>query len=410
MLCSARAACRWLAREAGGFARHQRVPQRDEGNVLTIDFVYFDAGGGHRAAATALREECARQQRPWQVRLVNLQEVLDPLDVFRKVTGIRLQDIYNKMLARGWTLGSPQLLPAMQQVIRAYHHPGVRLLKKYWSEARPDMVVSLIPNLNRAVFDGLRAALPRVPYVTILTDLADYPPHFWMEKQEQYFICGTGRAAEQALKMGHAPERVLRASGMILQPKFYEPIKEDRAAERTRLGLRPDLPTGLVLFGGQGSRAMYGITERLDAARSGVQLILICGKNEKLAARLRGRKWRMPVFVEGFTREVPYYMRLSDFFIGKPGPGSLSEALHMKLPVIVERNARTLPQERFNTEWVRENSFGMVVRSFREITQAVEHLLEPGFYARCRASAAQLKNCAVFEIPNMLERILSKPA
>ena len=44
----------------------------------------------------------------------------------------------------------------------------------------------------------------------------------------------------------------------------------------------------------------------------------------------------IPMFVEGFTKEVPYYMRLSDFFIGKPGPGSISEALAMKLPVLVE--------------------------------------------------------------------------
>ena len=30
--------------------------------------------------------------------------------------------------------------------------------------------------------------------------------------------------------------------------------------------------------------------------------------------------------VVGFTSEIPYYMVLSDFFIGKPGPGSISEA------------------------------------------------------------------------------------
>ena len=46
----------------------------------------------------------------------------------------------------------------------------------------------------------------------------------------------------------------------------------------------------------------------------------------------------MPLFVEGFTAEMPYYMQLSDFFIGKPGPGSISEAIAMRLPVIVESN------------------------------------------------------------------------
>ena len=58
-----------------------------------IDFLYFDAGGGHRAAATALKAVLEQLGRPWEVRLVNIQEVLDSLDVFRKVTGIRLEDI-----------------------------------------------------------------------------------------------------------------------------------------------------------------------------------------------------------------------------------------------------------------------------------------------------------------------------
>jgi hypothetical protein len=73
------------------------------------------------------------------------------------------------------------------------------------------------------------------------------------------------------------------------------------------------------------------------------------------------------------------YMRMSNFLIGKPGPGSLSEALHMRLPVIVERNAWTLPQERFNTDWVRENGFGIVVKSFRDIVPAVDQNAPPGF-------------------------------
>ena len=76
--------------------------------VKRVHFLFFDAGGGHRAAATALKSVIEQQNRPWDVRLVNLQEMLDSLDIFRKVTGIRLQDMYNLMLAKGWTLGSAQ--------------------------------------------------------------------------------------------------------------------------------------------------------------------------------------------------------------------------------------------------------------------------------------------------------------
>ena len=142
---------------------------------------------------------------------------------------------------------------------------------------------------------------------------------------------------------------------------------------------------------------MYEIARSLDT-----QLICICGKNEELAGRLRGLRRSAPMLVEGFTKEVPYYMRLADFFIGKPGPGSISEALAMQLPVIVERNAWTLPQERYNTEWVTENELGLVLPNFRGIGAAVKELLKPEQYARFRANAAAQNNRAVFEIPKIL--------
>lgn len=375
--------------------------------VKKLDFIYFDAGGGHRSAAMALEQVIDQQQRPWEIRMVNLQEQLDALDVFRRFTGIRLQDYYNLLLKKGWTLGSDQLLKVLHLVIRLFEPKLVALLRDFWRTGRPDMVVSLIPNFDRALKLSLDEGLPGTPLVTILTDIADYPPHFWIEQQEQYLICGSDRAVEQARALGHQERFILRASGMILNPRFYQPIEADRRAERQRLGLNPEWPTGLVLFGGEGSALMIEIAQRLEAIGRPLQLILVCGRNQTLAEKLRAMPHRIPMFVEGFTREVPYYMHLSDFFIGKPGPGSLSEAIAMKLPVIVERNAWNLPQERYNCDWVREQDVGMVLPNFRSIGEAVGQLLEPATYDRMRANAAALENRAVFEIPGMLEEIMA---
>jgi hypothetical protein len=369
-----------------------------------LDFIFFDAGGGHRAAANALRAVMERQQRPFEIRMVNLQELLDSMDIFRKLTGLRLQDVYNLMLERGWTLGSAQLTVGMHAVIRLFHGKQVRMLEAFWRRSRPAMVVSLVPNFNRALGESLRKALPGVPLVTILTDIADYPPHFWIERQEQHFVCGSDKAVEQALEMGHPATRVHQVSGMILNPKFYEiePLSDQfRAAARADLGFDPERPVGLVLFGGQGAAVMEEIATRLDK----YQLLLICGHNQRLRSRLDGMPHTAPIFVEGFTREIPHYMQLADYFIGKPGPGSISEAVAMRLPVIVERNAWTLPQERYNAEWVREQGIGIVLPNFRGIERAVEELLEPAAYARFRAATARCHNRAVFEIPDILERV-----
>jgi 1,2-diacylglycerol 3-beta-galactosyltransferase len=247
--------------------------------------------------------------------------------------------------------------------------------------------------------------------VTVLTDIADYPPHFWIERQEQYVICGSKRAAGQARQLGIPDQRVLRTSGMILNPKFYAPGMDDRHGERMRLGLDPDRPTGLVLFGGEGSREMLRIAKALNRADSGVQLILLCGKNDSVAGELRAMKKRIPMLVVGFTREVPFFMDLADFFIGKPGPGSISEALAKRLPVIVERNAWTMAHERYNAEWIEEQGVGVVVRNFpAEIGDAVRRLLAPENYGRFRQRAGAIRTSAVYEIPDLLESVLTNGA
>jgi 1,2-diacylglycerol 3-beta-galactosyltransferase len=311
------------------------------------------------------------------------------------------EDIYNTRLARGWSAGLSQELKLLQAVIRFSRRSMAQRLKRYWRKTTPDLVVSLIPNFNRMMYEGLAAAKLGTPYVTILTDFADYPPHFWIEPdQKQHFICGTAKAAAQARAMGYGDERVHRTSGMIIRPDFYLDEPLDRRRELGRLGLDPDRPTGIVMFGGHGSRVMQTIAKRLDDT----QLVLICGHNQALEQRLAGMSASAPRLVVGFTAQIRYYMQLCDFFIGKPGPGSISEAVQQGLPVIVVGNTWTMPQERYNIEWVKENNAGIVLDSFRSVREAVAEIVS--HLHEFRASMAHINNRAVFEIPDILERIM----
>ena len=377
--------------------------------MKTLELVFFDAGGGHRSAANALCEVVKQQGRDWDMRLMNLQELLDEIDVFRKITGLRMQDVYNLILRKGWTLGSTEMLPLMHGIIKLYHPTQVKLLKKYWAGREASLIISVIPNFNRALYDSLAQTMPGVPMVTILTDMSDYPPHFWIEKQSQYFICGTERAYDQAMEMGHPKDRLFLTSGMILNPRFYQPVSVDRERERETLGLDPKLTTAMLMFGGEGSAKMLDIAHRLNNSGLSLQIIAICGKNKKLENALRNMPRRIPMHVEGFTREVPRFMRLADFFIGKPGPGSISEAIAMELPVIVESNAWTLPQERYNVKWVEEKGVGIGLSSFRkQIVSAVRRMIDVNEQRQFRNHVKALNNRAVFEIPGILQTIMEK--
>ncbi len=368
-----------------------------------IHLIYFNAGGGHRASARALEAVLKNTHPHWNVRLVNLFEVLDSRQVYKRVTGVAPEEFYNRQLAKGWTMAMTPELRILQAFIRLTHQVMVKRLQEHWIETEPDMVVSLVPNFNRAMYESLVSSLPGVPYVTILTDLADNAPHFWIEKnQQQHFICGTDKALEQARAAGHPDSHIHASSGMLLHPDFYKKPEIDRREQLIAAGFDPDKPVGLVMFGGHGSKTMIKIAKQL----SDVQMIYICGHNAALVKKISKMQTRAHKLVEGFTTQMPIFMEMADFFIGKPGPGSISEAIRKDMPVIIVCNKWTMIQERYNGEWVTKNGLGIVLPSFAKVNTAVHHLLENLDSYRQRVKAQD--NQAVFEVPDILARILAQ--
>lgn len=104
------------------------------------------------------------------------------------------------------------------------------------------------------------------------------------------------------------------------------------------------------------------------------------------------------------TQDVAGSIRLGDSFIGKPGPESLSEAWLSGPPVIVTRNALTMPQERYNGDFVREQGLGLVLTSFGAIGPALPEMMSR--LAEFRQRLRGQDNCAVFEVPGILAGIL----
>ena len=117
----------------------------------------FRCGRGHRSAAQALAEAIRRQRQPWHVEILNIDEVLEPVDPFYRATGLHGGEVYNWTLRQGWTLGSAQVIPIMHGVIRLLHSRQVRLFRKCWRALQPDLVLSVIPHFNRALYDELAA-------------------------------------------------------------------------------------------------------------------------------------------------------------------------------------------------------------------------------------------------------------
>jgi UDP-N-acetylglucosamine:LPS N-acetylglucosamine transferase len=380
------------------------------GSAPEVLLFTIDAGGGHRAAARALAAAAEETGARFRLRVESFQQALLPLDVLKRATGVSLEDAYNLILRRHANALMVPLLRLMHAGIRVRRRALVRTLGQWLrGQPRPAAVVSVFPNFNGVMRDAVREALPGVPLVVVLTDLADFPPRFWIEPGIDRVIVGTDEAREQALAIGIPHERVTRVSGMVLNPRFYRAGgPEARAGARAGLGLRDADFAVSLLFGGKGSPEMAPLAERLLDADAALRVIAVCGENPALQERLAPLEARSAKRLVrlGFTERVPEILSASDLLVTKPGPGSLSEAFHQGVPVVVTRNIHTIPQERFNTDFVRDHGLGLVVPHWRLIPDAVLRLRrdEKARAAMRDRIAALPANRAVFEVIDGIAR------
>jgi 1,2-diacylglycerol 3-beta-galactosyltransferase len=340
---------------------------------------------------------------PHAVEAVSLQAVLEPLDLWKRLTGSSIEDAYNTLIRAGSTRFLVPLLRVLQAAIALRHPALVRRLADFLRDRRPPAaVVSVMPNFNAVIRDAVAEAHPGVPFLVLLTDLADFPRRFWIVPGLDRVVVGSDRALAQARELGLPPARVSRTSGMVLHPRFHpRPGEEARSRFRHDLRIDPGAFVVLLLFGGKGAPEIDLLAGALLQARKDWHVVAICGDNaplfEAVCRRAAGSEGRLHAL--GFTHDVAAALSASELLVTKPGPGSLAEAFHMRVPVIVVSNASTVPQERYNTRFVEERGLGIVVRHWREIPGAAAGLAaDPGRLGTVRRNLAALpENRAVFE-------------
>jgi hypothetical protein len=382
------------------------------GSPEVILFI-VDAGGGHRASANALVAAAEQEGRPFRFRVVNIQESFASLDLWRRLTGRPIEETYNELIRAQKTRFLVPTLRLMQFCIRRLRGPLSRKMAQELRAAPAPLVMSLAPNFNAVLRDAVRAALPGTSFFVLLTDYADFPRHFWIEPGVDRVVVGSDRAAQQAREAGLPEERITRTSGMVLHPRFYAgggPAARDIA--RRELGIPHDAFVVMELFGGKGSAEMGPLSRGLLQQAPDWHVIAICGDNPplldeltRLAAETGGRLHPL-----GFTKRIADYLSASDVLVTKPGPGSLAEAFQQGVPVVVNCNARTIPQERFNAELVRAQGVGRVVPTVEEMPAAVAALrADPAEWEAVRERVRALpSNRAVYEALDVIESELRR--
>jgi 1,2-diacylglycerol 3-beta-galactosyltransferase len=331
-----------------------------------------DTGGGHRASAEAL---CEAFDDDWG------GTVFDPL------TGptaprilMRLARMYGPLVRHApWLWGllfhATDIAPVRRLMTAVLSRALRRTLRTALEHHGPEVVVVLHPLLVAPAHAARRGGRARV--VTVVTDRGR-PHGSWRHPEADHLVVA---------RRGLFDEDAELPLGLPIRRQFIQ-SSMDRSEARRRLGLDPDRFTVMVSGGGEGSRGTERWARALVHSDSDVDVLVVCGCNERLRRRLarltppKGRR----LVVTGFVDDIAAHMNAADLLVTKAGPGVIAESAALGLPVLI---AGYLPgQEVGNREHVVATGSGLAVESTRALVAAVERLrTDPALLARLRAGA-----------------------
>ncbi|MED6134397.1 Monogalactosyldiacylglycerol synthase 1, chloroplastic [Stylosanthes scabra] len=364
------------------------VIQDDRGTLSGVDsqkpkkvlILMSDTGGGHRASAEAIRaafyEEFGDQ---YQVFVVDLWTEHTPWPFNQ------LPRTYSFLVKHGslWKMTYYGTAPRVvhQSNFAATSTFIAREVAKGLMKYQPDIIISVHPLMQHVPLRILRAKglLNKIIFTTVVTDLSTCHPT-WFHKLVTRCYCPTTDLAKRALKAGLQQSQI-KIFGLPVRSSFVKPVQSKDELRRA-LNMDEDLPAVLLMGGGEGMGPIEATAKALGdmlydksiEAPIG-QILVICGRNKKLADKLASINWKVPVQVKGFVTKMEECMGACDCVITKAGPGTIAEAMIRGLPIIL--NGYIAGQEAGNVPYVVENGFGKFSKSPKKIAKIVAEWFGP---------------------------------
>lgn len=237
----------------------------------------------------------------------------------------------------------PTVLSKM--IMEAYIPEAGKSAIRHMQELQPDMVV----NTHWAT-TYYAEQLPDKPItVSYIPDVQIIP---LCRYKNDMTLVSTPRGYLQALKKH---KRRFNGENLRLVPFAIRQealrLSTDKKANRRALGLDENKLTVVLFEGGYGLGKMRKIVQLIAKSKMQINVVAICGKNEKLYNELKRIKPNAGVrlIVEGFCTKTLEYLAAANVWIGKSGASSIAEATYFGCATIVSKYATTM--ERDNAEY-----------------------------------------------------------
>jgi 1,2-diacylglycerol 3-beta-galactosyltransferase len=333
-----------------------------------------DTGGGHRASAEALQAVFQeRYSEQIQVDIIDLWTDHTPWPLNQLPQSYRFIISHAPWLWKlAWRISENQ--QARDPLFKAIAQWTYGSVRRAFLRYQPDLIISVHPLMQHVPLLILKKMGWAKPFVTVVTDLTTANMNWFHPGVDRCFVA-SDEAYRRGLAAGLAPHK-LRMLGLPIRPSFARQT-QPKDELRRKLGLQVNVPTILLVSGGEGMGPVLPIANsvvtQLSQAGIAGQLVVICGRNTKLQKRLKRERWALPVHVRGFVTNMPEWMAASDCIITKAGPGTIAEALISGLPIML---SGFIPgQEEGNVPFVIENGVGAYSEDPTEIGRTITRWL-----------------------------------
>lgn len=367
---------------------------------MRIVIATVTAGGGHLAAAAAL-EEAWRQARPGDtVERIDVLEFASPLN--RRLH----KDGYVQIAEHApelWGIlfdktDNPKVAQVLERLRRLFPSSSRARFGRYLDAVNPDAVLCThyMPLWTLSVWKrSLNGAcaprstvhpIGRGKPVLVASVITDFDAHaLWMDACVDLY-CVAADATKARLVARGVPAHNVVVTGIPISPKFTR--RPHMRTARRALGLRTGLRVVLVLSGGFGMGAVADTVAVLDGASTPFQMVVVCGRNEKLRAELAGRTYAHPTRVLGFVSNMHELMAAANLIITKAGGLTVSEALAMSKPLVI---VNPIPgQESANCDLLLEHGAAVKASRPEDVPRKVSELLGSAILSRMARAAKKL--------------------
>lgn len=366
-----------------------------------VVIAFADTGGGHRAAARAIRDALVLGGDDVTVTL------REPWATSARRPFPWMRHLYAHVVQHApWLWASAFRMTNRPNTVAWLQRAAWPLMRRGFAALQhdaPDLIVSTHPLLTAP----LRRTFPDTPIIVVVTDLVSGHVS-WYDRGADMLIAPTEASRAAAIAAGVAAE-LIRVVGVPVSPAFTA-VPGERGALQNALGWSSERPTVLLAGGAEGLGQLEALAVAIDRAHLPCDIAVVAGRNHSLAARLRARRWQGTVHVYDYVSNFAALVRAAAALVTKAGPGTIAEACASGCPLIL--TSAIAGQETGNVEFVMRGRAGVWAPSPLATTVALHAWLvgrdAPAALRRAATGALKLaRPNAAAEIATLIREALA---